>query len=131
MCFVFVYLYLWSTGTFWVNGVGEARMSDMFVLLAHTLPHICALCHVLKIDFLLHLNPFVMAQHSRFLQILVVYATINVLQVSVFFILQTFMSDNNSSILPPVYGFLFNCFSQFIHCLVSPFDAVVLENSTT
>ena len=38
MCFVFVYLYLWSTGTFWVNGVGEARMSDVFVLLAHTLP---------------------------------------------------------------------------------------------
>ena len=38
MCFVFVYLYLWSTGTFWVNGVGEARMFDVFVLLAHTLP---------------------------------------------------------------------------------------------
>ena len=52
-----------------------------------------------------------MAHHSCFLQILVVYATINVLQVSVFFILQTFMSGNNFFILPPVCGFLFNCFS--------------------
>ena len=52
-----------------------------------------------------------MAHHTRFLQILVVHATINVLQVSVFFILQTFMSGNNFFILPPVCGFLFNCFS--------------------